>query len=224
MGCTRVDGWVGNGRRKGESRSAAGHWPVEGRAGRRRKAPSPYPPPRWGEGTCWEKLCTDPCRESCCTLPFLARGEGRICLSGVYNIGYGAGESSGNDLSLPPPDDMCHQTTGRPATQPPDSDDMCPHRQRPPDDRRQQANGRPCSAGRGAAKFTPIYSGPCIFYGVFTSDLRYSRRILGVFCRNSAGFRANFGPKMDEIGVICGRAANFVTSVNRRTVCRAVLS
>ena len=92
-------GGLATGEGKAKAGLAAGHWPVEGRAGRRRKAPCP--PPRWGEGTCWEKLCTDPCRESCCTLPFLARGEGRICLSGVYNIGYGAGESSGNDLSPP---------------------------------------------------------------------------------------------------------------------------
>ena len=81
---------------------------------------------------------------------------------------------------------------------------MCPHRQRPPDDMRQQATVVPCSAGRGAAKFTPIYSGLCIFYGVFTSDLRYSRRILGFFLPTFGRISRDFGPKMDEIGVIWG--------------------
>ena len=118
-------------------------------------------------------------------------------------------QANGRSAAQTPPDDMCHQTTGRPATQPPDSDDMCPHRQRPPDDRRQQANGRPCSAGRGAAKFTPIYCIHAYFMGCLPgiySVKRYSRRILGFFCRNSARFSRCFGPQMGQIGVICRRA------------------
>ena len=70
-----------------------------------------------------------------------------------------------------PPDDIRQHATGRPATQPPDSDDKRQHRRRPRDDMRQQANGRPCSSGRGAAKFTPIYSYLCLFCGVFTGYL-----------------------------------------------------
>ena len=80
------------------------------------------------------------------------------------------------------------------------------------------------AAQRNLLRFTPIHA---YFMGCLPgiySDLRYSRRILGFFCRNSAGFSRYFGPQMGEIRVICRRAANFVTCVNRRTVVRAVLS
>ena len=80
------------------------------------------------------------------------------------------------------------------------------------------------AAQRNLLRFTPIHA---YFMGCLPgicSDLRYSRRILGFFCRNSARFSRDFGPQMHEIRVICRRARNFVTSVNRRTVVRAVLS
>ena len=67
---------------------------------------------------------------------------------------------------------------------------MRQHRRRPPDDMRQQANGRPCSWGRGAAKFTPIYSYLCIFYGAFTGYLLGSV----VFAAYFGVFLPKFGP------------------------------
>ena len=105
--------------------------------------------------------------------------------------------SSGS--ATPDSDDIRQQTTGRLATQPPDSDDMRQHRRQPPDDMRQQANGRPCSSGRGAAKFTPIYSYLCIFYGVFTGYLLGSTvfaAYFGVFLPKFGRFSRDFGPQM----------------------------
>ena len=101
--------------------------------------------------------------------------------------------SSGS--ATPDSDDIRQQTTGRLATQPLDSDDMRQHRRQPPDDMRQQANGRPCSSGRGAAKFTPIYSYLCIFCGGFTGYLlgyTVFAAYFGVFLPKFGRFLARF--------------------------------
>ena len=63
-------GGLATGEGKAKAGLAAGHWPVEGRAGRRRRAPSPYPPPRWGEG-----LDADGVRRE--LMGGLATGEGK---------------------------------------------------------------------------------------------------------------------------------------------------
>ena len=58
-------------------------------------------------------------------------------------------------------------------------------------------------AQRNLLRFTRIHT---YFMGCLPgiySVKRYSRRILGFFCRNSARFSRYFGPQMSQIGVIC---------------------